>query len=333
MGAGAIGCYLGGRLRASGLDVVFVGRASLASSLGAQGMHLTSIDGFDRLLAPSELTVATTPEALASCDVVLVTVKGGATTEAAKQLRAATGDSTLVVSFQNGVRNPELLRAELGTRVLAGMVPFNVRRVGDNGFHHGTTGVLAVEKDPRARPLVEALARAGLPTYAAPDMRAVLWGKLLLNLNNSLNALSGVPLVEQLSQRVWRRMLADSQAEALAALSREGIKPDLGMGLPAWLMPHILRLPNRLFLLIANRMVKIDADARSSMWEDLERRRPTEIDALNGEVVRLAGSLGMPAPVNTAIARLVHEAEGKGSPKLSASELQIRVQSGIALTI
>ena len=50
-------------------------------------------------------------------------------------------------------------------------------------------------------------------------------------------------------------------------------------------------------------------------------------------LVRLAGSLGMPAPVNTAIARLVHEAEGKGSPKLSASELQIRVQSGIALTI
>jgi len=324
-GAGAIGAYLGGRLRAGGLDVVFVGR-STAPSLRAHGMHLNSLDGFDRRLSPRELTVAETPDALAGCDVVLVTVKGGATVDAARALRDVPG-VPLVVSFQNGVRNPELLRAELGGRALGGMVPFNVLRRGEDGFHQATTGDLAVEDDARARPLVDALVRVGLPAHLAGDMRAVLWGKLLLNLNNSINALAGVPLVEELSQRAYRTVLAACQAEALAALKHAGIRPELGVPLPARLMPWLLRLPTPLFRLVAARLIRIDPTARSSMWEDLDRRRPTEIDALNGEVVRLAESLGRSAPVNAAVARLVRAAEGKGSPQLSAFVLQKEIRS------
>jgi 2-dehydropantoate 2-reductase len=329
LGAGAIGCYLGGRLRASGVEVVFLAR-STAHELKTHGLHITSLDGFDRTLAPSELTVATTAEALRGCDVVLITVKGGATVEAARQLLAA--DPPLVVSFQNGVRNPELLRAELGPRALAGMVQFNVLRRNESGYHQATTGTLVVEDDPRARPLVDALVRAGLLAHLAPDMRAVLWGKLLLNLNNSINALAGVPLVEEIAQRDYRRVLADCQAEALAALGRARIRPDLGVSLPAWIMPTLLRLPNPLFRAVAGRLVRMDPTARSSMWEDLDRNRPTEIDALNGEVVRLAASVGLPAPVNQAIAGLVRAAEGHGSPGLSAVELRRRIQSAMLRT-
>lgn len=326
-GAGAIGCYLGGRLRAAGHELVLVAR-STAGELRAHGLHLSSLDGFDRRLPPAELTVATDAAALAGCDVVLVTVKGGATVEAGGQLRAA-GERPLIVSFQNGVRNPELLREQLGARVIAAMVPFNVLRRGADGYHQATSGNLALDDDPRVAPLVEAFTRAGLPAYRAKDMRAVLWGKLLLNLNNSINALAGVPLVEELSDRRYRRVLAACQDEALAALRRAGIQPELGVPLPARFLPSVLRLPDPLFRAVAGRLIRIDPSARSSMWEDLERKRATEIDALNGEVVRLADSVGLPAPANRAVADLVRQSEGKGSPKLSALELQNRLGSAM----
>src|SRR4051812_39809021 len=118
MGAGAIGCYLGGRLAAAGVDVVLVGRPSLAAEIGAAGMRLTDYRGFDRTVP---LPMATEAAALADRDVVLITVKGGDTAAVAGQLRLRP--DARVVSFQNGVNNPEILRGILSQRVFAGMVP------------------------------------------------------------------------------------------------------------------------------------------------------------------------------------------------------------------
>jgi 2-dehydropantoate 2-reductase len=321
MGAGAIGGYLGGRLRAAGVPVVLVGRQALAEQTGTRGLRLTALDGYDRTLRPGELEVATTPAPLSDCDVVLVTVKSGATVAAARQLKPHLRDDATVVSFQNGVRNPSLLAAELGPRVLAAMVPFNVVWRADGHLHQGTSGVLHLEAGPRALPLLDALNRAGLPTRDEIDMRAVLWGKLLLNLNNPINALAGVPLRDELSTRAYRRVLAACQREALAALAQAGIAAQLGMPMPPALLPGLLRLPNFLFRVIARSMIRIDPQARSSMWEDLERRRPTEVDALNGEVVRLAEAAGLPAPANATVMALVRQAEGRGSPRLDAATL------------
>ena len=228
MGAGAIGGYLGGRLRAAGVPVVLVGRQALAEQTGTHGLRLTALDGYDRTLRPGELEVATTPAPLSDCDVVLVTVKSGATVAAARQLKPHLRDDATVVSFQNGVRNPSLLAAELGPRVLAAMVPFNVVWRADGHLHQGTSGVLHLEAGPRALPLLDALNRAGLPTRDEIDMRAVLWGKLLLNLNNPINALAGVPLRDELSTRAYRRVLAACQREALAALAQAGIAAQRG---------------------------------------------------------------------------------------------------------
>jgi 2-dehydropantoate 2-reductase len=149
------------------------------------------------------------------------------------------------------------------------------------------------------------LAAAGLPTALSDDMLAVQWGKLLLNLNNPINALSGLPLREQLLQRDYRRVLATLQAEALAALDAAGIVPAQVASAPPRVLPHILRLPNWLFTRLAARLLRIDASARSSMWDDLQQGRGTEIDDLCGAVVRLAAAHGLPAPCNAAIAQLV----------------------------
>ena len=119
-------------------------------------------------------------------------------------------------------------------------------------------------------------------------MAGVLWGKLMLNLNNALNALSGVPLATQLADRRWRLILARQIAEALGVLKAAGIKPARIEGVPPGMIPRILRLPDWLFRRVARRMLAIDPEARSSMWEDLHRHRPTEIGYLQGAILALA---------------------------------------------
>jgi 2-dehydropantoate 2-reductase len=194
-------------------------------------------------------------------------------------------------------------------------------------FHQGPSGILAVQQSASGveAPLVAALSAAGLPARAHPDMIGIMWGKLLLNLNNPVNALAGVPLREELANRTYRRVFAACMKEGLRALSVAGIVPRIDQPLRPWLVPTLLGLPNVLFRQVAARMIRIDPQARSSMWEDLERGRTTEVDALNGEIVRLAARAGLPAPVNAAIVALIKEAEGHGSPRLSADALYARV--------
>ncbi|HSN32295.1 MAG TPA: 2-dehydropantoate 2-reductase, partial [Ideonella sp.] len=329
LGAGSIGAYLGGRLTAAGVTTVLVARQPLVDAVGRDGLHLTSLDGFDQTLPPSAVHIVTNPLVLASCDFILVTVKGHDTVHVARQLPTIIRHDAIVVSFQNGVGNVEILHRALGEHaVLAGMVPFNVLRRGESHFHQGVSGVLAVQALPDGRhaPLVEALRKAGLPTEAYEDMRGIQWGKLLVNLNNSINALSGLPLQQQLAQRPYRKVMAACVREGLRVLKRAGIKPEIEAPMPPSLLPAVMELPNAIFKIAAKRIVAIDPNARSSMWEDLQRGRKTEVDLLNGEIVRLGAQLDVPTPINQRIVDLVKEAEHRGAPpSLPAEELQRRV--------
>ncbi|MGZ3427487.1 MAG: 2-dehydropantoate 2-reductase [Polyangia bacterium] len=329
LGAGSIGAYIGGRLTAAGITTVMVARQALADAVAQDGLHLTSLEGFDQTLAPGAVHIVTNPLVLASCDFILVTVKGHDTVHVARQLPTVIRHDAIVVSFQNGVGNAEILHRALGDHaVLPGMVPFNVLRRGPAHLHQGTSGVLALQALPDGRhvPLVEALERAGLPTHAFPDMRGIQWGKLLVNLNNSINARSGLPLQQQLAQRPYRKVMAACVREGLRVLKRAGIKPQIDVPLPPSLVPALMELPNGLFNMMAKKIVAIDPNARSSMWEDLQRGRKTEVDLLNGEIVRLGAQLDVPTPINQRIVDLVKEAETRGAPPaLAADELSRRV--------
>ncbi len=156
------------------------------------------------------------------------------------------------------------------------------------------------------------------------NITGVQWGKLLFNLNNALNALADLPLRRQLSQRAWRRLYADQVAEALAAIAAEGIKPVSTAPLPVSLMPPLLRLPDALFEIVLGRTMKIDPEARSSMWEDLQRGRRTEIDYLQGVITEIADRRGLAAPLSRRIVELIRraEADGKGSPGLTPEQVR-----------
>src|SRR5690606_15569395 len=161
--------------------------------------------------------------ALSGCAVVLVTVKSAATEEAGAQLREVLTPGTTVVSFQNGLRNAARLASALpGFVVVPGMVPFNVVQRGRGRFHQGSSGRLAVARGAFLEAYGGLFREAGLPLDGHDDMGAVQWAKLLLNLNNAVNALSGLPLAEELAQRDYRRCLALAQREALALLVETG---------------------------------------------------------------------------------------------------------------
>ncbi|MEV5965254.1 2-dehydropantoate 2-reductase [Kribbella sp. NPDC051952] len=309
-GAGGIGCYVGGRLAATGAPVTFVGRQRMADELAEHGLRLTDYLGAELRVEPDEIRYETSPVAAAEADLVLVTVKSAATEGAADELAGVLKPGAIVVSFQNGVRNGEMLRARLTDQVVVtGMVPFNVLNRGGGVFHQGTEGALDVQAHPGLAPYLEAFAKAGLPLAQHDDILPVQWAKLLLNLNNPINALSNLPLRDELSQRSYRRCLAAAQAETLGLLAAKGIEPAQLLPVPMRRFPMILRLPDFLFRRLASKMLAIDPLARTSMWEDLEAGRVTEIDYLNGEVVRLAESLDRPAPVNRKLVALIREAE------------------------
>jgi 2-dehydropantoate 2-reductase len=188
---------------------------------------------------------------------------------------------------------------------LRGMVPFNVAELAPGHWHRGTSGQLAAEAHPSLTPWLATFAAAGLPLACHDDLRPVQWAKLLLNLNNPVNALSGLALRAQLLDRDCRVVSAALQDEALALLQAARIEPARLTAVPPGRVPTVLRLPTPLFRLVAARSLRIDAQARSSMADDLAQGRPTEIDALCGEVVRLARSLGREAPLNQRMLELM----------------------------
>ena len=263
---------------------------------------------------------------LARAALVLLTVKSAGTEVAARDLLLYAAPAAPIISFQNGVDNVDRLRAALpGRTVLAGMVPFNVTAPEPGRFHQGTSGALALESHPAVERWAAKFARAGLPLDLRTDMTATAWAKLLLNLNNAINALSGLSLAAELAQRDYRRALALAQEEALSVLDRAGIRPARLGPLPPRLMPTVLRLPDRLFRFVAARSTPaIDAEARSSMADDLALRRTTEVDQINGAVVATAAKLSISAPVNAELVRLVHLAE-QGATFIPADVLLERV--------
>ena len=325
LGAGAIGCYVGGRLAAHGHSVCLVGRPHALEPIALHGLTLTDLDSFDRLVPATALRLAATlEEAAPSADsILLLCVKSGATESAARELAAACTPRTPVISLQNGVDNVARITALApGLNVLAGMVPYNVVLRGAH-VHRATAGQLQLQRDAVTERIAPVFNAAGLATTRPADILAVQWGKLLLNLNNPVNALSNLPLREELLDRDCRRVFAALQTEALGVMARAGITPAQVTAVSPKLMPHVLRLPNALFTRLAKRMLQIDAKARSSMWDDLEAGRVTEIDAFSGAVVRLAAQHGMAAPLNAQMCELLD------GPRLRLSGAQMRQALGL----
>ena len=322
LGAGSVGCFIGGAWQAAGLPVTFIGRPGFARDIHEHGLTVSDYSGWSKHLG--DVDFACVPAPLADAGIILVTVKSGATAEAARDIRDNAPDGALVISFQNGVSNVDVLKRELGDRfeVVRGMVPFNCAYLGEGRFHKGVAGApLYAEDQARTRALAERVGAGPAAIRLSDDMPGIAWGKLLINLNNAINALSGRPLRQQLRNRDYRRVFAAAMREGLRLLKRARIRPaKVGAVSPA-LLPLVIGAPDWLFNTLFIRSWKIDEKARSSMSDDLAHGRKTEVDYINGELVRLAKQLGGDAPVNRLITELIRIAE-EGAPPLGPLELR-----------
>jgi 2-dehydropantoate 2-reductase len=325
LGAGSIGCYVGGQLASAGASVRFIGRERFKRAIEENGLTLTHYVREVVKVPMENVSFDLDVRHIADVDVVLVTVKSQDTKAAGQELTKLLNKDAIVVSFQNGIGNADTLREVMpGYTVLGAMVPFNVTGTSPGRFHCGTEGDLWVEQHP-ASILLELQSmfqsiRQGC--ILSDDIKAVQWGKLLVNLNNAMNTLAGLPLKACLVQRDYRKALAFMIEEALGILKAANIKPaKFGKSTPAKMI-KVLRLPNFLYQLIMNSIVKIDDDARSSMLDDLDAGRVSEIDYLQGEIVKLAQGRNQQAPINEIVMKLVQEAFTKGaSPKMSGADL------------
>ncbi|MFK4695604.1 2-dehydropantoate 2-reductase [Bradyrhizobium diazoefficiens] len=245
-GAGAIGCFVGGMLAAAGRRVALLVRPRVKTEIERFGLRLTDFDGSEKKLGAGQLALSEDPAIFHSAGIVLVTVKSADTADVADQIAQHAPQDAVIVSLQNGVGNVAVLRERLGgRRVLAGMVPFNVIAMGEGRFHRSTSGDIHVGED--AENTAAALSVPGLSMRASRDITGVQWGKLIINLNNALSALSDMPLAAQLASRNWRKLFAEQMAEGLAAMKAAGINPVSATPIPLNWTPTLLRLPDMIF--------------------------------------------------------------------------------------
>lgn len=324
LGAGSIGCYLGGMLAAKGCDVVFIGREALQQDTQNHGLTLSHFSRDTLTLSPYQLRVETSVEALSDRTVILLCTKSQDTELAAKSLNQVILPEAHIISCQNGISNVPILQELLGEkiqRISGAIIPFNVTRTAPAQYHCGTDGAIRFEQDiPHDMQL--AFAEANQAYLCGGNFKGDQWAKLLVNLNNALNTLNGGTLRECFAQKHYRFAFAAIVEEGLKIANAHNIEIGHYNGRTPSALLKTLRLPNWGYQLIMRLIVKMDAKARSSMLDDLESGRVSEIDYLQGEIIRQAEAIGLTAPHNQAILQAVNLAFEKGySPKLSGKDI------------
>jgi len=320
LGAGSIGCWIGGHLTAGGAQVTLIGRERYATQIRTHGLNLTHFERNPIHLGTVDFQ--TDEGVLSGADIIALCVKSQDTEMAAQQI-LQHAPNAIVISFQNGIRNPETLRAVLPVKnIVPAIVPFNVTPTRPGSFHSGTGGDLVVADHPAITGLISTLEKTGQGVWISSNIIGDQWAKMIVNLNNGLNTLTGGTLRDGLLQRDYRRALAKCVEEALGIAKTNGVEVGQYNGQSPEALIKTLRLPNIAYRIVMQMIVKIDAKARSSMLDDLEAGRPSEIDYLQGEIVERGKRVGLSAPNNAAILAAVKAAFAQGeSPRINGSEI------------
>ncbi|MGJ7545390.1 ketopantoate reductase family protein [Variovorax sp. LT1R16] len=295
MGAGAVGCYYGAMLARAGHAVVLIGRPSHVEAVDARGLRLET-QAFD---AQVRMDASTEPDAVQGADLVLFCVKSTDSETAAAQIRPHLSPDALVLTLQNGVDNDERVRAVLPSNDVAAAVVYVATEMAGPGHvkHHGR-GELVIAPSRRSVEVAEHLMAAGVPTQISDNVRGALWSKLLLNCAyNALSAITQLPYGVLAQGSSVADVLRDVVSECLAVAKAEGI--EVVGDTPAAVRAIAQTMPSQY----------------SSTAQDLARGKLSEIDHLNGLIVRRGEALGVPTPANRVLFVLVKLLEEKQQPR------------------
>jgi 2-dehydropantoate 2-reductase len=276
--------------------VTLIGRPEHVQAIRRDGLQLE----MGGQLHTVRLDAGIDPAAVAGAELVLCCVKSGDTELAAQQLAPHVNAATLLMSLQNGVDNAETLARRLPCRVIPAVVYVAVALGGPGVVRHFGRGDLAigampggtqssVPEWPTLRTLVDFFAGALLPVRIVADVAVELWAKLLVNCAyNAISGLAQMPYSKLAAQADIRALQQDIVREVAAVAAAAGVTLDLDASLEA-VAKIAVGMPQQL----------------SSTAQDMARRKPSEIDHLNGYIARRGGELGIPTPVNRTLHALV----------------------------
>jgi len=312
-GAGLIGGYIAGCLNFdshdTSINVSVVGRDSMRARF-SQALKLSDYKQ-NQGIANTIKFVEQPNQNHLEYDYVWLTVKAVDIDSALSDLAPYVTDKTTILCCQNGLGSDELLKQAFpNNRVLRAIVVFNVAEISPHHLHRGSLGNLIIQQLSDAdKKLVEQVNSQLLPTIGVDDIDAHSWAKLQLNLTNALNALADMPVRDMLEKRRYRKIIALCMDELLSVTRKMDMKLPKFTPIPATWIPRLLNMPNFIFLHAGRKMMDIDPTVRTSMWWDLKNHKLTEVDLLNGAVLKKANELGIDCPANQHIVDLIHLAE------------------------
>jgi len=281
VGTGALATLFAARLSAAGYPITMLGTwENGLHALQENGARLVDADGAERAY-PVKAT--NDPTRCKGARYALVLVKSWQTERVAKQLANCLAEDGLALTLQNGMGNREHLAGTLGlTRVALGVTTTGATLLGPGLARVGGEGVISVEAHPRLGPLETALTGANFKVQVVNDADALVWGKLVINAAiNPLTALLRVPNGELLYRPAAHKMMGLLAKEAAAVAMAQGI-----------------HLPFDDAVRAAEDVARKTASNHSSMFQDMRRGAPTEIDAICGAITQTGEKLGVSTPVN-----------------------------------
>ena len=297
IGSGAMGSLFGGGLSLVGQDVVLYDiYREHVDAINSSGLAIEdAATGECRIVHPK---ASADPESVRDSDVLIIFVKSTNTEDAAKTFKAFAKPGGIALTLQNGLGNEEILRKHFGASgTAAGVTSQGATFLGPGRIRHAGKGPTHISmsdgNQAKLAPLAEALKAAGFETHVDNAVLDMVWSKLIINVGiNALTALLGVTNGRLVEFEDTKAIMADLVAEALAVVKAKGVS--LSYADPLAVVYEVAKKTGANF---------------SSMLQDFQKNRQSEIDVMNGAIVREAKALGIPVPVNETIARLVRVAD------------------------
>jgi 2-dehydropantoate 2-reductase len=288
VGTGALATLFAARLSAAGHSVSMLGtwKGGL-EALRENGARIVDSDGHERSY---QVHATDDPLEVRGAKFAIVLVKSWQTERAARQLKLALADDGLALTLQNGLGNRETLARQLGfERVSLGVTTTGATLLGPGLARIGGEGVVSIERNETLRPLKAALQSSNFNVQVVDDAQSLIWGKLVINAAiNPLTALLRVPNGELLASPLTRKIMASLARETAEVAAAERVN-----------------LPFSNPVSAAEDVARKTAKNMSSMFQDVRRGAPTEIDAICGAVTKRAEIHGIKTPYNRACWQLV----------------------------
>jgi 2-dehydropantoate 2-reductase len=286
-----MGCLFAARLTRAGFDVTLLDYIpERAKRINAQGILVQGVTGEYTVKVPT-----VSGELSSSADLVLICVKSYKTRQASETIKAWLSAEALVVTLQNGVGNLEILEQVFGKdRILGGVTSEGATLLGPGKIRHAGQGETIIGPDADlsgpAEKLVSAFRQAGFKTKSAENVRGLIWGKLIVNVGiNALTAITRLKNGRLAEVQGTRHVLEGAVKEAAAVAAAKNIQ-----------LPY----PDPLGRVL--QVCEATAGNMASMLQDVLKEKETEVDAINGAIVREGKALGIPTPVNLTLTSLVH---------------------------